>query len=368
MAKTEFGVNHSLSNKLWSKLLAKEAIRKTWMGKFIGSDDNSLIREKVDLRKDAGDKITCGLVLDLSGDGIQGDATLEGKEESMQFFNDSLLVDQLRHAVKINGRMTEKRVPYDMRETAKNRLAQWYAKRFDVSFFNHVCGYTTQSDTKYTGNNSVTAATTNRIIRPNSVSADESLSAGSDIFSLELIDFAKEKAMTANTDDSTGPLLRPVMVNGAEMYVMFLHDYQVVDLRTSTSTGQWLDIQKAAMQGGDVSDNPIFSGALGVYNGVVLHQTPRVTQGVNSTSGAAVSNTRRAVMCGANAAMIAFGGSNSDSQYTWVEKTFDYDNQLGVAAGAIWGMKKTVYAPESGSANQEDYGTMVVSTYAAAHA
>lgn len=367
MAKTEFGVNHSLSNKLWSKLLAKEAIRKTWMGKFIGQDDNSLIREKVDLRKDAGDKITCGLVIDLLGDGIQGDATLEGNEESMQFFNDSILIDQLRHAVRVNGRMTEKRVPYDMRETARDRLAQWYAKRMDTSFFNHLCGNTAESNTVFTGNNATVAPTTNRIFRPNSVSADESLTS-TDTFSLELIDFAKEKAITANTEDSTGPLLRPIMIEGEECYVMFLHDYQVTDLRTSTSTGQWLDIQKAAMQGGDVKGNPIFNGALGKYNGVILHQTPRVTLGVNSTSGAAVSDTRRAVLCGANACLMAFGGNNSDTRYTWVEKTFDYDNQLGVAAGAIWGLKKTVYAPESGSTNQEDYGTMVVSTYAAAHA
>lgn len=366
MAKTEFGVNHSLTVKLWSKKLAAEAIRKTWMGKFIGEDESSLIMEKVELRKDAGDKITCGLVVQLQGDGIQGDATLEGNEESMQFFNDSVIVNQLRHAVRINGRMTEKRVPYNLRRKARDLLSDWYAVRMDTAFANHIAGYTTQSDTRYTGNNSVIAASTNRIFRPNSVSADESL-ASTDIFSLELVDYAKEKAMTAKTLDSTGPLVRPVMVDGQEMYVMFLHDYQVTDLRTSTSTGQWLDIQKAAMQGGDITKSPIFSGALGVYNGVVLHQWSRLPQGVNSTSGAAVSNTRRAVLCGAQAAVIAFGGANSDTRYTWNEEMFDYGNQFGVAAGSIWGLKKTQYAPESGSTNQEDYGTIVVPTYAAAH-
>lgn len=366
MAKTEFGVNHSLSNKLWSKKLAMEAIRKTWIGKFIGKGQNSLIMEKVELRKDAGDKITCGLVIQLGGDGIQGDATLEGNEESMQFFNDSVLIDQLRHAVRVNGRMTEKRVPYNMRNTAKDLLGDWWADRFDQTFFNHIAGYTAETDTRYSGNNSIIAPSTNRILRPNSRSDDESLVAG-DEFSLELIDYAKEKAMTANTGDSTGPLVRPIRMGGGEFYVMFLHDFQVTDLRTSTSTGQWLDIQKAAMQGGDVTKNPIFTGALGVYNGVILHQAHRVTQGVNSSTAAAETDVRRAVLCGAQSAMIAFGGQNSDTRYTWVEKKFDYDNQLGVSAGAIWGMKKCVYAPESGSDNQEDYGTIVVPTYAVAH-
>lgn len=365
MAKTAFGVNHSLSNKVWSKTLAAEAIRKTWIGKFIGTSESSLIMEKVDLKKDAGDKITCGLNFQLEQDGIQGDATLEGNEEALQFYNDSIFIDQLRFAVRINGRMTEKRVPYSLRKTARNRLSDAWAARMDESFFNQICGNTVQTDTKRTGNQSTIAATTNRIFRPNARANDQSLVAG-DEFSLELVDYAKERAMTASTAASTGPLIRPLMVDGREMYVMFLHDYQVVDMRTNTSTGQWLDIQKAALSGGDVSKNPIFSGALGVYNGVVLHNASRVTLGVSSTTTVA-SSVRRAVLCGAQAAFIAFGGANTDSKMTWVEKTFDYDNQLGVSAGCIFGLKKTVYAPESGSTNQEDYGTIVVPTYAVAH-
>ena len=366
MAKTEFGVNHSLSNKVWSKKLAAEAIRKTWISKFIGESESSLIVEKVDLKKAAGDKITCGLNFQLQQDGIQGDATLEGNEEALQFYNDSVLLDQLRFAARINGRMTEKRVPYNLRKVCRDRLADLWADRMDVSFFNQICGNTAQSDTRYSGNNAISAPTTNRVLRPNSVATDQALAAG-DEFSLELVDYAREKAVTAKTIDSTGPLIRPIMVDGEEMYVMFLHDFQVTDLRTSTSTGQWLDIQKAALAGGDVSKNPIFSGALGCYNGVVLHNAARVTQGVHSTAGTAETSVRRAVLCGAQAAIIAFGGDNSDTRMTWVEKTFDYDNQLGVSAGCIWGMTKTVFAPESGSTNQEDFGTVVVPTYAVAH-
>ena len=140
----------------------------------------------------------------------------------------------------------------------------------------------------------------------------------------------------------------------------------IYDLRTNTSAGQWQDIQKATLMGGDIKDNPIFTGSLGIYNGVVLHKAARVTQGVHSTAGTAVSNTRRAVLCGAQAAAIAFGSENGATKYTWVEEMFDYGNQFGVAAGAIWGLKKTKYIPEDNSAtNAEDFGTIVVSTYAA---
>ena len=368
MAKTEFGVNHPLAVKLWSKNLAVEAYRKAFVGKFIGQGEDSLISEKVDLKKSAGDKITCGLNVQLQGDGIQGDATLEGNEEALQFYDDSLFVDQLRHATRTKGRMTEQRVPYDLRAVSNDRLADWWARRMDESFFNQVCGNNAESDQRRTGLNAAVAPSTNRIIIQGGQSDDQSLTS-SDTFTLDLVDIARQKAETASIEDSTGPLIRPIRIEGNDYYVMFLHDYQVYDLRTNTASGQWLDIQKAAMQGGDVTDNPIFNGALGMYNGVVLHKASRVTNGVNSSTGAAVADTKRAVLCGAQAAMIAFGSENSETRYTWVEEMFDYGNQLGVSAGAIWGMKKTKFVPaDDASTNAEDFGTVVVSTYAAAAA
>ena len=51
-------------------------------------------------------------------------------------------------------------------------------------------------------------------------------------------------------------------LQGENKFLMFLHDYQVTDLRTSTSSGQWLDIQKAALAGGASSKSPIYTGCL----------------------------------------------------------------------------------------------------------
>ena len=221
------------------------------------------------------------------------------------------------------------------------------------------------SDTKRTGHNATVAPSTNRVIIAGGQSNDESLTS-SDIFTLEMLDIARNYAETASIDDSTGPLMRPFRYMGDSYYVAFLHDDQVHSLRTNTASGQWLDIQKQALQGGDVRDNPIFTGALGIYNGVVLHKASRVTQGVNSSTGAAVSNTRRAVLCGAQAATIAFGSENSATRYSWVEEMFDYGNQLGVSAGAIWGLKKNKFIPaDNSSTNAEDFGTIVMSSYAA---
>jgi len=44
---------------------------------------------------------------------------------------------------------------------------------------------------------------------------------------------------------------------------------------------------------------------------------------------------------------------------TWTEELFDYENQLGVAAGCVGGLKKTIY-------NGVDYATIQVLTVATA--
>ena len=352
MAMTEYGVNSSEAVKLWSRKLAREALKQTYMARFVGTSQDSLIQEKTDTKKDAGDRVTCTLRMLLTGDGVQGDATLEGNEESLTTYTDDIYINQLRHATRSKGKMTEQRIPFSIREESMSGLRDWWADRLDTWFFNQIAGNTAVSDTRYTGNQAAIAPSSTRIMRADNNSTDQALDAfADDKMTLDLLDFLKEMAETAT------PLIRPVMVNGVKKYVVFLHPYQVTDLRTNASTGQWLDIQKAAMQGGKVSDNPIFSGAIGEYNNMILHSSTRIPQGVHSSTGAAVANTRRAVLCGAQSAAIAFGQGHSLKQYDWTEELFDYGNQLGVEAGCIGGLKKCVY-------NSVDFGTIVLSTYA----
>ncbi len=71
------------------------------------------------------------------------------------------------------------------------------------------------------------------------------------------------------------------------------------------------------------------------------------------------SNVRRAVFAGAQAAVFAVGQKEDPEKPNWVEQLFDYGNQLGVAGGMIAGMKKTQF-------NSADFGTIVLSSYAAA--
>lgn len=353
MAVTEFGVNHALAVKLYSKRLIREALKETSVYKFIGKESSSLIQLNPEL-KEVGDQLTYGLRMLLSGDGIQGDNTLEGNEEALVTYSDSILINQLRHAVRSKGKMSEQRVPYSVREEAMQGLKDWFADRIDNSFFNQICGYGTQSDSRYTGNNTVNEPeSTHWLLATGVAGTNVELSlSGSSVFSLNLIDKAVTKMKALS------PQMRPLRIGGEEKYVIFLHPDQVYQLRSvltsSTTMPYWYDLQKAAIQGGQITKNPLYTGSLGEYNGVIMHENTRVTQGLAATS------VRRAVICGAQAAILCTGRQtkgNLDS--TWSEELFDYKNQLGVAGGLIFGLKKSRF-------NSKDFGTFVISSYSPA--
>jgi len=257
-----------------------------------------------------------------------------------------------------------------MRAQARMGLRDWWSKRWSVSFFNQVCGYTPAqtgaNGTKFTGLQAPTAPTStgNRILRQSSASDDASLTSN-DTFTIDLIDKAKEQAIAPPLDGNgnpTIPRIRPVMINGEEVYVIYLHDYQVTNLRTNTGSGQWLDITKAAYTG-ERANSPIFRGSLGEYNGVVIRRAIDITNGV-SNAGASQANVRRAVLLGAQAGIIGFGQKNAPAKLRWNEELFDHKRRLEVSAWSIWGLKKTVFGTPAGNV---DFGTVVVSSWAAAH-
>lgn len=254
MADTNYGVNNALAVKLWAKKLFVEVLQECVAAKFIGESAGSLIQIKDETSKQAGDKVTFGLRLQLSGRGIVGDLTMQDEEEALQTTSDSIIIDQLRNAVRSGGKMSEQRVTFDVREEAKSGLVDWWADRIDTSLLNQLGGNTAQTDIAYTGLQATLAPDAAHQLIAAGRANEQSLIAG-DTFDLTLIDTAVERARTLT------PGIRPVKIGGDEYWVLFLHPYQVTDIRKNTNAGQWFDIQKAAMTGGTISKNPIFTGA-----------------------------------------------------------------------------------------------------------
>jgi N4-gp56 family major capsid protein len=352
MALTNFGVANALAVKLWSKKLDVEVLKDTEIADYIGEDSNSLIQVKTETQKSAGDQITFGLRMQLSSPGVLGDNTLEGNEEELATYSDAVVINQLRTAVRSSGKMSEQRVPFDVRKQALDGLKDWWADRLATAIFNQLAGNTAATDTRLTGNQATITPEATHWIWAGAATTDATLGAA-DTISLRDIDRCREMAQTLT------PGMRPIMVGGQKKYVLFVHPYQAFNLRVSAAAaGSWFDIQKAAIQGGAGSSNPIYNGAMGEYNNTIIRVDSRVPLGATTTT--AVASTRRAIFCGAQAGVIAFGQDNGPGRFGWVEKMFDYDNSLGVSSGSIFGIKKVQF-------NSLDFGVIVLSTYAAAH-
>lgn len=358
MASTEFPLGSPLAAQLWSKKTFYEALAQTHLAQFMGEDSDSLIQVMSETTKDAGDTVHIPLLVDLVGDGVSEGQALEGSEEALQYYRDTFYINELAHAVELKERIDKQRVPMRLREDARRMLQQWMANRIDTIGFNQLAGIDTETRGVYNGFNAPLApssasagnANAQRIIYggPGGHATENSLSASgtADVFDIKYLDVA------VNIAKRTSPLIRPIRVGAQEYYVCFIHPDQTRDLRQNTNSGSWLDLQKAAMSGGAIEDNPIFTGALGVYNNVVLHENRRVPLAPGTTT------VRRAIFCGAQSAVMGYG-KGYNKRGDWIEDTFDYERRFGVSWQTIFGMKKARF-------NGADFGTIVISTRAVA--
>jgi len=347
MAITLIESADSLAAKLWSKQLMRESLKKTYFRRFMGTGKSSIVQILSDTQKRRGDKITFGLRMQLVGDGRTGQQTLKGNLEALEFYSDAVMIDLMRHGVSVDTTISQQRTEYDLRVEARDALSDWWANRFDTYMINYLSGDTSMS---FAGN-SGEAPDADHILYGGNATAKNDVDAN-DKFDLTLIERAVVKAQVLSPD------IRPVRIEGEDFYVILLHPYQARDLRTNTNTAQWVDIQKSVLMGGKIKDNPLFTGALGVYNQCILYVSNRIKTYSDYGSGGNVA-AARALFLGAQAGVVAFGSNNGVDKMTWHEEMEDHGKDLEVSARVIWGVKKTRF-------NSKDFGVIALDTAAAA--
>lgn len=131
MATTAYPVNHPAAVKHWAQELFKEALKETYAARFMARGAGALCQVRTELNKDKGDTIYTNLRVQLTGDGKTGDSILEGNEEALNTYRDTLIINQMRHAVRSDGVMSEQRVPWEFRAEAKDALRDWFADKID---------------------------------------------------------------------------------------------------------------------------------------------------------------------------------------------------------------------------------------------
>ena len=273
--------------------------------------------------KGDGDAINIPLLMPLTGTGIEGDNVLEGNEEALVYRDFKVELNQWRNAVRIKGRLEEQKTQLDLRRDAKYALSKWLATKIDNMIFSALTD----------------SPTPDRIVYGGTATSIGSIGAA-DTFDTKIIGRAKRLAL-ANENTQ----IKPVKIDGRDTFVMVIDQWMARDLKADESF-------QAAQQYANIrgQDNPIFTGALGRYDGVVIHVSNRIPRDTTGSGGTTVGH---GLFLGAQAAVFAVG-----NQPTWDEKYFDYNSKYGVSFGRIFGIKKSQFKYDG--TNYTDFGCINV--------
>lgn len=327
---------------------------------YMGMSSEFPIQVNQDLNKKKGDAITFNLAGALSGAGVTGASTLETNEEAQSFYAQRVVVDQLRNAVRVPW-MSEQRVAFSAMGEAKPALTTWLAQKIEDTIFAKLSdingvAYASASAAQ---RNTWMADNVDRVLYgaavANAVSGVHATALGlidatNDTLDVEQISLAKRLAMMAN------PKIRPIRIeNGNEYFVLFAHPYCVRDLKNSSA---WQQAQREAMPRG--TDNPIFTGMAGIWDGVIVKETPKVLllDGVGDSSSDVAMNS----LCGAQSILFAQAATPKGFVVDLVEEEFDYGDKQGVAIRTVYGISKAVF--QTNSTNPCQHG--VVSVFSSA--
>jgi N4-gp56 family major capsid protein len=315
MAATSISTSHGLTNSQWEAKLYETYQEMCFFTKFKGVSPDSVVQVKRELAKKAGDALTFGLAGTLSGNGVTGNSVLgtgdTSNEEAMSFYDQRVVIDQVRNGTRIAGIMDEKRVAFNMRNQAKTQLAEWMSRNEDDALF--------------------AAVNTADLVLSSFIT-------GTGVTVDAIIDMKKEAMFPSDDNVGTGVKTRKIkpirLAGGEEVFVLGVNPADAAALKKSSDfkTYQY----HGNVRGGE---NPIFTGALGNINGVVIHEHSKFTAGAP-------------VLMGAQALFLAYG-----KEIMYGEDTFDYDNQTGYMIGSVRGVALAEFA-DSSDAAQGSHGAI----------
>lgn len=330
---------------IWSKRLLAQAEKLTFWHGLEGPVGSSMpVVRYDDLEKDQGDTVKFDIVLALTGSGMSGDnELLEGNEEKMKFRQSSFTVESLQHAVRWSkkGKIL---INHDMRGSALGQLRKWLASQLDDAVWYEITGESHATNSLLSG--STTLPTTAKWFAGTATAVagvDDTDAAGR----LTLDDISSIKSY-AKVNNKIEPI---ALANGEEVYMLIVHDYAGLKLKQSSD---WKQAQREARERG--RDNPVFTGALGVWDNVIIKQSDRVPVKSDGAGSVAVA---RNVFVGAGAL-----GRGYAYHPDWTEEYFSYGQEQGIATFTILGEKLIVFdLTSAGGAAAADFtalGSMVL--------
>lgn len=308
MALTDLAAVDTAVPELWAKELIIDAEKMMFWKDYEGAQGSGMpIIRKDELTKQPGDTIRIITMSHLTGAGQTGDtALLTDNEEALSIGEIVLTLLIKAHAVKYT-KYADQRAVFSVRQAAQGRLAYWLADRLDQSMF-------------------ITATASHTYNLYGGTATGDAGLGTADVFNTTAINKIKAKLKKNRA--------MPIKVaDGREFYVVVIHSFDAYNLRADSV---WQQAQREANLRGET--NPIFTGALGVYNGMIIRESQNVpngnvnaTTGVDAGIGTGTANVSWVYAFGGEAMARAYG------QYpSWLEETKDYGRKLGIGTDVVF--------------------------------
>lgn len=331
MAKTAYATTDAEKKKAYDEKLFRDVKKETYFSKFEGESKDKIIYEKTVLQKEKGDEIQFGLRMRLDGDGVEDNETLEGNEERLTTYTDSITLKRYRHAVRDDGELDRQRVFFSIDVESEDAIKTWGAEKLDQLKFDAL--FAARTKVFYATGSGGATKDFNTI-----ATAKAALDATNSKLSLDLISTMKAWAKTGA--GRTYVPIRPIKINGKMYYVVLVHPDVAYDLRASSD---WKQAQREAQDRGD--DNPLFTGAIGIWDGCVIHEHENVPTATDGGASSDVPWSKVAFM-GAQAMCSGFG-----KRPKVISKNFDYEEEHGYAWAVTYKCKRTEF-------NSKDFGSI----------
>lgn len=369
MSSTLIPVNDPKAVARWAATLFVDTCRDSFYdNSMVGEGENAMAPfiALTDLESKAGDTIKYDLNLQLKGKPVYGDSRITGTEERLGFASTQLKIDLIGKSVSAGRTMTQKRTLHSLRSVGRDRQRDYWSRLGDEYKAMYLAGargsnadFIESPDfTGFAGNTLRAPSPTHQLFGGTATAFNDIDS--NDKADLKLIDRAVTIAKTMGGGTTNIPRIRPMKWKGQERFVTVFHPFQVYDIRSNASTGQWLDIQKAAASA-EGQQNPIFRGSLGMYNNVVLQEHDTTILFDNAGAGQD-QPAARAMFLGRQAGVVAWGSPGNGQRIKWREDLEDRGRELIITAEQIYGVDKVSFNIDG---LVYDFGAIALDTYAA---
>jgi N4-gp56 family major capsid protein len=285
--------------EIWAQKIYEEQKTTTLMERFTGPEGSRQpVIRKTELLGQPGDVVHISRINELTGSGYSGEGQIRGSEEKLIDASVSVIPVRVGHNTAWDWPSDKKSIG-NMRQLALSKLGYWWAKNIDSDAW---------AAATQTASGGFDASAITRIWATGATSLVNITA--STTFDTDMID-----KMVARLRVNDVP---PLVIDGGEYYPLLVHTNQASDLRGDST---WTQAQRDANIRG--SSNPIFTGALGTYNGALLFESTNATTG--SSTGTPSVQYAVAVALGAEALCVGEG-----SGIMWIEDADRYEGHFAV--------------------------------------